>query len=78
MLLALLTSLLLMFPFYTSRKPCGLLHKLELTIWGPTFTLIGPKVLGKIFVGELVLETGNVIIEMLPKESSKKSSRLLP
>lgn len=44
----------------------------KLTIWGPTFTLIGPKVFGKILVGELVLETGNVIIEILPKKSSKK------
>lgn len=40
----------------------------KLTIWGPTFTLIGPKVFGKILVGELVLETGNVIIEILPKK----------
>jgi hypothetical protein len=35
-------------------------------IWGPTFTFIGPKVFGKIFVGELVLETGNATSEMLP------------
>lgn len=35
-------------------------------IWGPTFTFIGPKVFGKIFVGELVLETGNATNEMLP------------
>lgn len=34
-------------------------------IWGPTFTLIGPKVFGNIFVGELVLETGSVITEIL-------------
>lgn len=40
----------------------------KLTIWGPTFTLIGPKVFGKIFVGEFVLETGNAIIEILPKK----------
>lgn len=44
----------------------------KLTIWGPTFTLIGPKVFGKILVGELVLETGNVIIEILPKKTSRK------
>lgn len=43
----------------------------KLTIWGPTFTLIGPKVFGKIFVGEFVLETGNVIIEILPKKQNK-------
>jgi len=40
----------------------------KLTIWGPTFTLIGPKVFGNIFVGELVLETGSVITEILPKK----------
>lgn len=40
----------------------------KLTIWGPTFTLIGPKVFGSIFVGELVLETGSVITEILPKK----------
>lgn len=39
-----------------------------LTIWGPTFTFIGPKVFGNILVGELVLETGNAIIEILPEE----------
>lgn len=44
----------------------------KLTIWDPTFTLIGPKVFGKILVGELVLETGSVIIEILPKKNSKK------
>ena len=38
-----------------------------LTIWGPTFTFIGPKVFGKIFVGELVLETGNATNETLPE-----------
>lgn len=41
---------------------CGVL----IIIWGPTFTFIGPKVFGKIFVGELVLETGNATNEMLP------------
>lgn len=41
---------------------CGVL----MIIWGPTFTLIGPKVFGKILVGELVLETGNAITEILP------------
>lgn len=44
----------------------------KLTIWGPTFTLIGPKVFGKILVGELVLETGNVITEILPKKNGKR------
>lgn len=42
-----------------------------LTIWGPTFTFIGPKVFGKILVGELVLETGYATNEMLPEMASK-------
>lgn len=42
-----------------------------LTIWGPTFTFIGPRVFGKIFVGELVLETGKATNEMLPEIISK-------
>lgn len=42
-----------------------------LTIWGPTFTFIGPRVFGKIFVGELVLETGKATNEMLPEMISK-------
>lgn len=42
-----------------------------LTIWGPTFTFIGPKVFGKIFVGELVLETGNATSEILPERIVK-------
>lgn len=43
-----------------------------LTIWGPTFTFIGPKVFGKILVGELVLETGYATNEMLPEMASKR------
>lgn len=69
-----------MFLSYTTRKSqpvtqasyTGITGVLKLTIWGPTFTLIGPKVFGKILVGELVLETGNAITEILPKKSGKE------
>lgn len=62
-----------------TQCPTGITGVAKLTIWGPTFTLIGPKVFGKILVGELVLETGNVITEILPKKSVKRRSvKLLP
>lgn len=65
-----------MFLSYTTRKSqpltqAGTTEVAKLTIWGPTFTLIGPKVFGKILVGELVLETGNAITEILPKKSGR-------
>lgn len=72
-----------MFLSYTTRKSqpvtqVGITGVEKLTIWGPTFTLIGPKVFGKILVGELVLETGNVITEILPKKCKRTSVKLLP
>lgn len=70
-------QVLVAFLSYTTRKShtvtqAGISRVAELTIWGPTFTLIGPKVFGKILVGELVLETGNAITEILPKKSGKR------